>query len=590
MSVIGDMGPPPVPQYAAAARRTRNTTSKQESRSRVSEWLGTDQEMRGAQNTGTPCLGQGLNSAHGKRPLDHSDDAAIMEETIHRPMAHTRSSLPAINQAGEMTSTLEPEQRPSEFNFMPHLLPGARGAARRYPPAQPEAGPGEDYEQLFNPEEPLRDPQDPGMRALAADLVDNTNNTPPWEYRHTLAIPMLNHFKKTFLDAGLPDGMLSPETHAEIIHRNANARMYADHLDKLLGLCDSIECLLYCMLPHNKRRYPAPPFCPARKDPPTFPPCPDESKLFVPDNVYDESIQLLTDALLFIRGFEMHGVSENPLLFNKTVREWFKGFDNFSKSLNRMGVLVDLIGNRCKCGQWDYVARIGEALEAIGGIWTVVTGTLRPPNWAGKVPHLGVGIDPDNIPPNSVIEALLAALPQGSNHPQQLATVHSYQQQANAADQYRATPSPAQVPAATSSGYGNTITTYQIASNPGTTQYPRTTHHTTGQYGHVQQPSSTYHQTAGHSGYNQQFSSNYQTGGNSGYGPYPGSSYQMNGNGQWLPDPTYHQPSNNVGTFPYSQQTGTTNTGGSTWHEGLPDGSRLDPYSQLNQSLDLNLG
>lgn len=533
--VIGDMGPPPVPQNSA---RRNAATSKKEIKSRVVTWLDTDQDET-LQNVGD---------------MDQLDDDAIMQYGLAQ----------------------------SEFSFIPHLLPGARGAAQRFPPPQPKAGPGEDYQQFFNPEQSLCEPQDSEMRELAADLVNNTNKTPPCEHRRMTAVPMVRKFKELFLDAGVPDGMLSPRAHAEMITRNANSRMYANRLDNLLRLCDSIECLLCCRLPHNKRRYPAPPFCPSRMNPLFFPPSPDENKLFVADNLYDESIQLLSDALCFMLGFERHGISQNPLLYNDDVRHWLNNFEKLENSLNRMGALVNVIGTRCMYGQWDYVAGMGEVLNAVGGIWTVVTGTLRPPNWEGRIPHLSVGIDPANIPPNSVIVALQS--PQVTSHPQQPTITqgnppYNYQQQA---DQYRTIPSPApsaQAPVAASPGYnqhpGNTYRT------GGTSQYPGTNYQRAGHAEYDQQSNSTY-QTAGHPGYSQYPSTTYETASNSGttcqtpgYGQQPSSTYQTsdNGyglypgqnilNGQWVPNPVYSQPPNSASTFSYSQQN---NTGGPAWY------------------------
>ncbi|KAF8417958.1 hypothetical protein EV426DRAFT_577883 [Tirmania nivea] len=631
--VIGDMGPPPVPHHAA---RRNAATSKQESNSRLSSWLGTNQD-KASQKTGgvgqemrdsqyASRLGQGTGNSQ-KRPLDCSEDDVTMQEAIQLPVVSTSSSISAVNEAGGMSLKQHPPAQ-SGFSFTPHLLPGARGAARRFPPPQPEAGPC-DYSQFFNPEQALHEPQDPEIRAIAASIVDNTNKTPPCEHRRTTAIPMLRKFKEKFLNTGMPDGTVSPRTHAEIIARNANSQMFASRLDSLLTLCDAIECLLCCVLPHNKRRYPAPPFCNARKNPVIFPPSPDEMKLFVADNLYDESVQLLSDTLRFILRFESLGLSENPLL-NNDAKQWLFGLEKLEQALNRMGVLVAVIGNRCMCGQWDYVASMGEVLNAVGGIWTIATGTLRPPNWEGRIPHLSVGIDPANIPPNSVIVALQS--PQVTRYPQQPTAPgnapHNYQQQVNAADQYWTTPSPAhQAPVATSSGYGQHAgTAYQTASNFGAAQYPGTTYQTarSSGYGHGQQPSSTY-QTAGNSGYSQfpstthhiinnsgtsqyqgatyqsirnsgygqQPSSTYQSGGSSGYGPYPGPSYQSNQNGQWAPDLAYNQRSTSTNTFSYpqqtsalGQQTNTANTGGPAWYEVLPDGTQPNPYSMLNQSLD----
>ncbi|RPB29289.1 hypothetical protein L211DRAFT_844290 [Terfezia boudieri ATCC MYA-4762] len=588
---FGDMPPPPASQHAA---RRNAGASKKESKSRVASWFNTDpdeasqrvgdvgQEIRDSQYISR--LGQGSINCHGKRPLDRSDD----DETIQEPIPGQTKQVP---------------QAESGYYFMPHLVPGARGATRRFPQPQPVADPDEYYKQLFNPEEPLSEPQDAAMRVLAASLVDNTKKTPPFEYRRKIELTMVRDFKEKFLDAGLPDGMLSPEVHAELISRNAKSRMYANRLDNLLKLCDSIECLLYCKLPHNKRRYPAPPFCPSRANPPTFPPSPDEAILFVADDLYDESIQLLTDAVYFMLGFERHGISQNPVLLNDDVSKWYRNFGKLENSLNRMGVLVDVIGNRCQCGQWDYVAGMGEVLNAVGGIWTIVTGTLRPPNWEGRIPHLSVGIDPANAPPNNMILGLQS--PQVTEYPQQQATpgnaLYNYQHPANAAGQYLT------IPSLTSSGYGQyPSSTYRTATNPGSSQYPGTSYQTAGhelvEYG--QQTSSTY-QTASHSGYSQypnktyrtadnvgtshypsttyqpfgysqQPSSTYQTGGNSGYGPCPD---QRNANRQWVPDLAYSQPSSSASTPFYPQQisspgpeTGTADTGGPIWYEALPDG------------------
>jgi len=558
------MGPPPIPQHAA---KRNAATSKQESRSRVSEWVNSHQNQRPQQAAEinqdmqdaqySSYLNQGSSNAQGKRSLDHSDDNTIMQETIHRPMASTRYSIPAVNEVTRMTLEQYP---PEELHFTPHLLPGARGAARRFPQSQLETG---DYEQLFNPEQPLYEPHDPEIRAFIANLVDNTVKTPPFHYRRTTIVPMVNKFKERFLDDRLPAGLYSPRTHAEITTRNANSRMYADRIDNLLRLCDAIECLLYCMLPHNKRRYPAPLSCPSRKNPPVFPPCPDEKKLFVADNLYDESVQLLTDAVGFIMRFEEHGISEDPLLVNNEVKVWFAGFEQLENSLNRIGVIVNVIGNRCKCGQWDYVASMGEVLNAVGGIWTVVTGTLRPPNWEGRIPHLSVGINPANIPANSMIVELRS--PQAHMHPPQPATLgsssYNYQQQANTANQvlYFETTSPSKV--ATLYGYG---------------RYPSNTYRAPSNYRRSQHPSATYQRAR-----------------NSGYDQYPSTTFHITGNEQWVSNPTPRQLSNNDSTFSYpqqtstlGQQTSTTNTAGPAWYEVLPDGTQLNPYCELNRSLD----
>ncbi|KAF8438703.1 hypothetical protein BGX38DRAFT_1209613, partial [Terfezia claveryi] len=594
------MDPLPAPQHAT---RRNAGNSKKEGKTEVASWLDIDpdeasqrvgdvgQEMRDSQYVSR--LGQGSSNCNGMWPLDHSGDDEANQEPIH-----------------SQTEEVPPAQ--SGYYFMPHLLPGARDAARRFHQPQPVADPDEYYKQLFNPEEPLCEPQDAEMRELAADLVDNTNKTPPFEYRRKMGFTMVRDFKEKFLDAGLPDGMLSPEAHAELIRQNENSRMYANRLDNLLKLCDSIECLLYCRLPHNKRRYPAPPFCPSRTNPPTFPLSPkDENKLFVADDLYDEAIQLLTDALYFMLGFERHGISQNPVLLNDDVSKWYRDFGKLENALNRMGVLVNVIGNRCQCGQWDYVAGMGEVLHAAGGIWTIVTGTLRPPDWEGSIPHLSVGINPANVPPNSMVLGQGQQSPQVTGHPQQQDTpgnaLYNYQQPLNAPDQYLAIPSPTsslQVPIATPSGYGQypgttyrtarisqypgasyqttgheygqqPSSTYQTASHSGYSQYPN---RTAGNFGTSHNPSTIY-QPFGHAGYSQQPSPTYQTGGNPGYGPYLG---EVNANGLWVPGLAYSQPLSNVSTPFYPQQisspgqnTGTANTGNPAWYEVLPAGTTL---------------
>ena len=589
------MGPPPVPQ----ARR--NATAD-----RVSTWLDTevpqqvsdvDQEMRDTQYASH--LGQDSSSRHGKRPLDFSEDYAIMQEPIHHPI----------------------EQHPpakTGYSFTPHLLPGARGAARHFPPPQPVASPGEDYEQLFDPERPLYEPQDPEMRELAANLVDNTRKTPPCEYRRIIVISIVDKFKQDFLDAELPDGMHSPRAHAQMIARNANSRMYAEGLDKLLDLCNAIECHICCLLPHNKRRYPPPPFCPSTVNLPVFPPCLDRQKFYVTDNLYDESIQLLCDSAYHILEFKRLGIAQDPLLPNDDVKRWFKNLGKMVESLNRMGVLIKIIGNRCLCGQWDYVAGMAEILEVAGGIWTIATGTLRPPNWEGKIPHLNVGIDPANIPPNSMIVAPQS--PQVTRNPQQPVTPgdspYNHQQQVNATDQYRTIHNPVplpQMPVATSPGYSqHPNSTYQTASDPGTNQNPGTTYQTGGQPEYGQQLGPAY-QTAGHSGYSQYPSTTYRTTSSPGTSQYPGNAYQMPGysqqpnqegdnsvygqytgqhsaNRQWVPNPVHSQPLNSASAYIYPQQTnnlgqqaGTTNTGGPAWY---PDGTQPNPFGALNRRLD----
>lgn len=358
---------------------------------RVNEWLDHQQpatpqrfQERAAGNRDAFSHAEpGRHLQFSKRARDEERDAEAIQEALSQPIS---GAAVAVNLSGGNAAMLVIPDPPGPyatrngyFDYNPHLVPGARAAARHFPSAEPELGPGQDQAQLFNPEQPLRSPRDPSMRRLVADLVDNTNKVPPHTLRHNMEA-MIRKFDVDFVHTSVPDVLLSPQTHAFMIARKAKAGPYLKQLKELVRVANILECTVACKLPWNRRRYPAPPWCSFTKTPYNFAACPDPTILIVADNIYDETLQLLFDVGRFIKHFQDCGLATEPMLESAEAKQWSQNVEKMLQALHRMGSLAETVGRRAMTGQWDMVAGMGEILDTCGGIWTVATGTLRPPN------------------------------------------------------------------------------------------------------------------------------------------------------------------------------------------------------------------
>lgn len=319
---------------------------------------------------------QGINRSH-LSDRDISFDEAAVVSFLHLPKARYRPSRGPSNHPGPSNlNTI------SVFDYPPHLIAGAKEAALHFLPSQPALGSEQEYAQFFNPEESIKDPKDPWVSYFASQLVDNTYKRPPCDLRHSLQETKLRHFIASFITVQVLEGQtLSEEGRFMMQQRREAAIKYLGAIKEVVEVANKLECALACQLPRSKRRYPPPPWCPISDTPnANFPSLPHPQILIVADNLYDEGMQLLFDVAFQIQGFVDCGLAYEPLASDVKVKVWNHNLRLLRDSIHRIGCLVEAFGRRAATGQWEMVAGMVEVLERMGGIWAVVTGTLRPPN------------------------------------------------------------------------------------------------------------------------------------------------------------------------------------------------------------------
>lgn len=319
---------------------------------------------------------QRTNRSHSTSKEISFDEAAVVS-FLHLSKARLRQSGDSGNHPEPSTpNTL------SVFEYRPHLIAGAKEAALHFPPSKPSLGSEEEYGQFFNPEVPIKDPQDPWVRYFAAQLVNNSNKRPPCDLRQNLQETKLRHFVASFITVQVFQGQtLSEEGRVMMLQRREAAFKYLAAIREVVEVADKLECALACQLPRSQRRYPPPPWCPIFGTSDTnSPSLPHPNVLIMADNLYDEGVQLLFDVAFQIQGFIDCGLAYEPLASDVRAGVWNHNLRLLRDSLHRIGSLVETFGRMASTGQWEMVAGMAEVLERMGGIWAVVTGTLRPPN------------------------------------------------------------------------------------------------------------------------------------------------------------------------------------------------------------------